>query len=130
VPLPRPRPPLHRPAVMCLPGVPGATPEAAIAVTRQIHLAPAASAPRRDSEYAELSRQVKQAGLMERRSAYYAWKIAVTIGMLAAGWTAFAVVGDSWWQLGVAAFLAAVFAQIGFLGHDAAHPQVICTRPA
>src|SRR5215472_8096839 len=109
---------------MCLPGDPGATPEAAIAVTRQIQLAPAASAPRRGSEYAELSRQVKQAGLMERRSAYYAWKIAVTIGMLAAGWTAFAVVGDSWWQLGVAAFLAAVFAQIGFLGHDAGHRQV------
>ena len=115
---------------MCLPGDPGATPEAAIAVTRQIQLAPAASAPRRGSEYAELSRQVKQAGLMERRSAYYAWKITVTIGMLAAGWTAFAVVGDSWWQLGVAAFLAAVFAQIGFLGHDAGHRQVFSTRRA
>jgi hypothetical protein len=48
-------------------------------VTRQIQLAPAASAPRRGSEYAELSRQVKQAGLLERRSAYYAWKIPVTI---------------------------------------------------
>jgi len=115
---------------MCLPGDPGATPKAAIAVTQQIQLAPAASAPRRGSEYAELSRQVKQAGLMERRSAYYAWKITVTIGMLAAGWTAFAVVGDSWWQLGVAAFLAAVFAQIGFLGHDAGHRQVFSTRRA
>ena len=99
-------------------------------MTRQIQLAPAAFAPRRGSEYAELSRQVKQAGLLERRSAYYAWKIAVTIGMLAAGWTAFVVVGDSWWQLAVAAFLAVVFTQIGFLGHDAGHRQVFSTRRA
>jgi fatty acid desaturase len=104
--------------------------EAATAVTRQIQLAPASPAPRRGSEYAELSRQVKQAGLLERRPGYYAWKIAVTIGMLAAGWAAFAVVGDSWWQLAVAAFLAVVFTQIGFLGHDAGHRQVFGTRRA
>ena len=115
---------------MCLSGVPGATPEAAIAVTRPIQLAVAASAPRRSSEYAELSRQVKQAGLLEPRSACYAWKIAATVGMLAAGWTAFIVVGDSWWQLAVAAFLAVVFTQIGFLGHDVGHRQVFSTRRA
>ena len=120
----------HLPAAMCFPGVSGATPEAATAVTRPIQQAPAASAPRRGSEYAELSRQVKQAGLLERRAAYYAWKIAVTAGMLAAGWAAFVVAGDSWWQLGVAAFLAAAFTQIAFLAHDAGHRQVFSTRRA
>jgi len=115
---------------MCLPGVLGATSEAAIAVTGPIPLAPTVFAPRRGSEYAELSRQVKQAGLLERCPAYYAWKIAVTIVTLAAGWTAFVVVGDSWWQLAVAAFLAVVFTQIGFLGHDAGHRQVFGTRRA
>jgi fatty acid desaturase len=99
-------------------------------VTRPAQLAPAASAPRRGSEYAELSRQVKQAGLLEPRPAYYAWKIAVTVGMLAAGWAAFVVVGDSWWQLAVAAFLAVAFTQIGFLGHDVGHRQVFSTRRA
>jgi fatty acid desaturase len=99
-----------------------------MAVTRHLQLAPAASAPRRGSEYAALSRQVRQAGLLERRPAYYAWKIAVTVGMLAAGWTAFVLVGDSWWQLGLAAFLAVAFTQIGFLGHDAGHRQVFSTR--
>jgi hypothetical protein len=54
-------------------------------VTRQIQLAPASPVPRRRSEYAELSRQVKEAGLLERRPGYYAGKIAVTIGLLAAG---------------------------------------------
>jgi fatty acid desaturase len=101
-----------------------------MAVTRPIPLVPAPFAPRRGSEYAELSRQVKQAGLMERRSAYYAWKIVLTIAMLAAGWTAFVVVGDSWWQLAVAVFLAVVFTQIGFLGHDAGHRQMFSTRRA
>ena len=91
---------------------------------------PALSAPRRGSEYAELSRQVKEAGLLERRPGYYAWKITVTIGLLAAGWAAFAVVGNSWWQLAVATFLAAVFTQIGFLGHDAGHRQIFGSRRA
>ena len=58
-------------------------------MTRQTQLAPASSAPRRGSEYAQLSRQIKQAGLLERRPGYYAWKIAVTVGLLAAGWAAF-----------------------------------------
>ena len=66
---------------------------AAAAVAQPV---PALSAPRRGSEYAELSRQVKEAGLRERRPGYYAWKIAVTIGLLVAGWAAFVVVGNSW----------------------------------
>jgi fatty acid desaturase len=61
---------------------------------------------------------------------YYFWKSAVTIVALAVGWTAFVLVGDSWWQLGVAAFLAMVFAQIAFLGHDAGHRQIFGTRRA
>ena len=104
--------------------------DTASAVPRQVQLASVSSAPRRGSEYAELSRQVKEAGLLERRPGYYAWKIAVTIGLLAAGWTAFVVVGNSWWQLAVAAFLAVIFTQIGFLGHDAGHRQVFGTRRA
>ena len=63
-------------------------------------MAPASPAARRGSDYAELSRQVKQAGLLERRPGYYAWKIAATVVLLAAGWAAFVLVGDSWWQLG------------------------------
>jgi hypothetical protein len=82
-------------------------------VSRQIQLASASSAPRRGSQYAELSRQVKEAGLLERRPGCYAWKIAVTVGLLAAGWTVFFVAGDSWWQLAVAAFLAVIFTRSG-----------------
>jgi fatty acid desaturase len=107
--------------------------DSATAVTRQVSLtatSPAPAEPRRGSEYAELSRQVKEAGLLERRSAYYAWKIGITIGLLAAGWAAFIVIGDSWWQLATGAFLAVIFTQIGFLGHDAGHRQVFRSRQA
>ena len=106
------------------------TSEAATAVTRQLDLGPPSSASRRGSEYAQLSRQIKQAGLLERRGRYYAWKIAATVVALAAGWTAFVMVGDSWWQLAVAAFLAVAFTQIGFLGHDAGHRQIFGSRRA
>jgi fatty acid desaturase len=115
---------------MCLQEFPVRFSDTASAVSRQIQLASASSAPRRGSEYAELSRQVKEAGLLERRPGYYTWKIALTIGMLAAGWTVFVVVGNSWWQLAVAVFLAVVFTQIGFLGHDAGHRQIFGTRRA
>jgi fatty acid desaturase len=84
----------------------------------------------RGSEYAMLSRQVRQAGLLDRRLRYYAWKITLTALAFAAGWAAFAVLGNSWWQLGIAVFLAVAFAQVAFLGHDAGHRQVFRTRRA
>jgi fatty acid desaturase len=84
----------------------------------------------RGSEYAALMRQVKRAGLLERRPGYYVTKIAVTGAMLAAGWTGFVLLGNSWWQLGVAGFLAVVFTQIGFIGHDAGHRQIFHSKRA
>src|SRR5258708_34650160 len=86
------------------------------------------SASSRGSDYAQLSRQIRQAGLMERQSGRYAWRITVTAILLAAGWAAFVLVGDTWWQLAVAVFLAVVFTQAGFLGHDAGHRQISGSR--
>jgi fatty acid desaturase len=92
--------------------------------------APAPAAPKRGSDYAQLSRQVRQAGLLDRRPGRYAWKITVTAALLAAGWAVFVLVGDSWWQLAVAVFLAVMFTQAGFLGHDAGHRQICGSRRA
>ncbi|MFI5537255.1 fatty acid desaturase family protein [Nocardia sp. NPDC051900] len=86
--------------------------------------------PARGSEYAVLLRRVRQAGLLDRRLRYYVWKSAATAVAFAAGWAVFVMVGDSWWQLVVAAFLAVVFAQIAFLGHDAGHRQIFAGRRA
>jgi fatty acid desaturase len=84
----------------------------------------------RGSDYAQLSRQVRAAGLLVRRRAYYRARIGLTVGLWLAGWIGFALLGRSWWQPAVAAFLAVVFAQAGFLGHDAGHRQVFTTRRA
>jgi fatty acid desaturase len=99
-------------------------------IRRHPRSAPASPVPQRGSEYAQLSRQIKHSGLLERRSRYYVWKIAITAGLLVAGWVAFVLVGNSWWQLAVAAFLAVMFTQVGFLGHDAGHRQIYGSRRA
>jgi fatty acid desaturase len=89
------------------------------------------SAPRgRWREYTQLSRQIKQAGLLDRRRGWYAAKIGSNLALLAGGWAAFAVIGASWWQLGTAAYLAVVFTQLAFIGHDAGHRQIFRSRRA
>ncbi|HUZ53992.1 MAG TPA: acyl-CoA desaturase [Streptosporangiaceae bacterium] len=100
-----------------------------IAVLRQQSAsAQSAPAPPGGSEYAELSRLVRGAGLLRRRTHYYTWKIIVTVGALAGGWAAFVIVGNSWWTLAVAVLLAVLFTQMGFLGHDAGHRQIFTSR--
>jgi len=80
------------------------------------------------SEYTQLSRQIKQAGLLERRYRWYAAKISLNLALLAVGLAAFFVLGDSWWQLLTAAYLAVVATQLTFVGHDAGHRQIFRSR--
>jgi fatty acid desaturase len=76
------------------------------------------------SDFAELSRAVRGAGLLAARPRYYSIKITVNLLLFVGGWAAFALLGRSWWQLLVAAFLAVIFTQLAFIGHDAGHRQV------
>ncbi|AEW98392.1 fatty acid desaturase family protein [Streptantibioticus cattleyicolor] len=80
------------------------------------------------SDFARLSRRITDAGLLDRRPGYYTARLAVVIASLAAGWGAFFALGDSWWQLAVAAFLAVVFSQMALVAHDLAHRQVFRRR--
>ena len=82
------------------------------------------------SDYAQLSRIVKRAGLLRRRPVYYSFKIGLNLVLLAVGWTAFALLGQSWWQMLVAVFLAVMFTQTGFIGHDAGHRQISGSKRA
>jgi fatty acid desaturase len=93
-------------------------------------VAPASAAKGHWGEYTQLSRQVRQAGLLERRRGWYAARIGVNLGLWAVGWVAFVVVGGSWWQLITAAYLAVVFTQLAFVGHDAGHRQLFGSRRA
>ncbi|MCM4084355.1 fatty acid desaturase family protein [Paractinoplanes hotanensis] len=80
------------------------------------------------SLYGPLLKQVKAAGLLDRRPRLYVPRIVATSVLLVAGWGAFIRVGDSWWQLAVAVFLAFVFTQAGFIGHEAGHQQITTDR--
>ena len=90
----------------------------------------ASSPTSRWREYTQLSRQIKQAGLLDRRHGYYAAKLSLNLVLLAAGGAAFVALEDSWWQLVTAAYLAVVFTQIAFVGHDAGHRQIFRSRRA
>ena len=80
--------------------------------------------------FRQLAQQVRAAGLLDRRPAYYRAKIGLTVAAFAAGWAAFAMVGDSWATLGLAALLGVMSTQLGFIGHDAGHQQVFGSRRA
>lgn len=79
---------------------------------------------RSDHGYSELLARVRDRGLLRRRPFYYSVLTAVVLGMLVGGVVLFAMIGDSWWQLAMSAYFAVVFAQLGFLGHDAGHRQI------
>jgi fatty acid desaturase len=85
-------------------------------------------ARRRGSDYAQLSRRIGQAGLLERRPASYVARIVLTLGAFVAGWVAVVLVGDSWWQVALAVVLAVATTQVAFLGHDAGHRQMFRRR--
>ena len=68
--------------------------------------APSRRRDREVSEYAELSRRVKDAGLLNRRRGWYVGHIAACVAAFAGVWVAVVLLGDSWWQLAVAALLA------------------------
>ncbi|MEV0072041.1 acyl-CoA desaturase [Amycolatopsis sp. NPDC050768] len=88
------------------------------------HVAPA------EAGFSDLQRIVARAGLLGRRRGYYAVKISLTLLAFAGGCAAFAVLGDTWWQLVTAGFFAVMSTQLAFIGHDAGHRQIFRSRQA
>ena len=86
-------------------------------------LEPSTAETNRD-DFAELSRRVRETGLLGRRRTYYWVKITTTVGALIGFGIAAVVIGDSWWNLAVAVGVAFVLTQLGFIGHDAGHRQI------
>jgi fatty acid desaturase len=80
------------------------------------------------SDYAALMAAVQRAGLLERSILAYVPRLTALALIVAAGIVLFLQVGDSWWQIAVAAYFGVVFAQLGFLGHDAGHQQMFRVR--
>ena len=82
---------------------------------------------RQVSEFTQLTRTVQEAGLMRRRYAYYWTRFAIVTLLLVGCAVAFFLIGESWWQLALAAVTAVVLGQVMFLGHDAAHRQIFAS---
>jgi fatty acid desaturase len=76
------------------------------------------------SEFTELAASIRQSGLLRRRYGYYWSKLIGLPVAFAAMLVVFIWIGDTWWQLVTAVAFAALFTQIAFLGHDAAHRQI------
>ncbi|WP_412931744.1 fatty acid desaturase family protein [Microbacterium jepli] len=80
--------------------------------------------------YTEVSQLVRETGLLGRRQGFY----AIVGGVLALAFggavTGFILLGDSWFQLLIAAALGVLFTQAAFLAHEAAHKQILASGPA
>jgi fatty acid desaturase len=76
------------------------------------------------TEYAKLRNLVRQQGLLDKQPVYYSYKLLSTLGLLAFSLAILVLVETAWLQLVNAAFLAFIFAQISFIGHDAGHRQI------
>jgi fatty acid desaturase len=80
------------------------------------------------SDFSVLNRQIVEAGLLERRPAYYAVRALVVSALLAGAWVLFFLLGSSWWNIAVAGLLGLAFSQAALLAHDVAHRQVFRTK--
>src|ERR671917_882130 len=82
------------------------------------------SAPRSlPNQYAVLKRLIKQRGLLDQQPVYYAVKTVFTLGLLVVSLALLFILGDTWFQILNAAYLAFVFVQISLLAHDFGHRQ-------
>lgn len=81
------------------------------------------------TEYSALLRTVREAGLLRRATSYY-W-IVFSIITLALGGvvTGFILLGESWFQLLMAAALGVILTQYAFLAHEASHRAVFASGP-
>jgi len=85
-------------------------------------------APVRGSEFAPLLREIKQRGLLQRRTSHYAASILVNLGLLSAVWLGILALGNSWWVLLLAVPAAVLSTRTCFYGHDAGHQQIGSSR--
>src|SRR5262245_35954829 len=75
-------------------------------------------------EYAELRELLSQQGLFDRQPFYYTGKVLQNLSFLVLAVGILVTTNLFWVQMLNAAFLAFVFTQIAFMGHDAGHRQM------
>ncbi|MGC5169624.1 fatty acid desaturase family protein [Microbacterium sp. DT81.1] len=87
------------------------------------------SAPNIAQSYSAVSRVVKESGLLRRARWFYALVgSGLTVALVATGFGIW-LLGDSWFQLLMAAALGIIFTQFAFLAHEASHRQILKSGP-
>lgn len=76
------------------------------------------------NDYFELVERANAAGLMERRVGWYIGRTIALAAALALAFVLLLTLGQTWWQLAVAALFGVVFTQGAFLAHDGGHQQI------
>ncbi|GAA3705045.1 acyl-CoA desaturase [Zhihengliuella alba] len=79
---------------------------------------------RATSDYSQLLKEVRAAGLLAKRRGFYLWLLAGLTAALTACGVASVLIGHSWFQLLIAGFVGILLTQMAFVGHEAAHRQV------
>lgn len=103
-------------------------PEATLGPIRQTY-ARAEDFPHPTKAYTQVSQVVRELGLLRRAPWFYAAvgaAIALGFGGVITG---FILLGDSWFQLLMAAAAGILFTQVAFLAHEAAHRVILKTGP-
>ena len=91
---------------------------------RVVRTKPKDGRPNVTSEFSALLHTVRDAGLLRRRTGFY-WAMFGSLVLAFGGLTAgFILLGDSWFQLLIAAGLGIIFTQFAFIAHEASHRQV------
>lgn len=96
----------------------------------------AGSSPVRDAfekrtrTFTDLAQAVRTSGLNNRTRGFYLAVASALVAALGGAVTGLILLGDSWFQLLIAAALGIIFTQFAFLGHEASHRQVLSSAPA
>lgn len=79
--------------------------------------------------FTDVAATVRDTGLLRRSQLFYSVFGASLVLALGGVITGFVLLGDSWFQLLMAAAFSIVLTQAAFLGHEAAHRAVLSTGP-
>ena len=101
--------------------------------TASVNEEPSDKKPRRasiTSTYSGLLKAVRDEGLLKRRRSFYiTTAVFLFAGIIAAATGSF-FIGESWFQLLIAAALGILLTQLAFISHEASHRQVFESGPA
>ncbi|CEA08315.1 Stearoyl-CoA 9-desaturase [Arthrobacter saudimassiliensis] len=82
------------------------------------------------NSYSKLLKTVRDEGLLKKRPGFYITVSVLLLAAIAAAGTGFVLLGESWFQLLIAAALGILLTQAAFIAHEASHRQVFESGPA